>query len=60
MSELPADADFIARRLRALREQLGSTQEEFAEAAGINYKVYQSMEAARRWNLPVEYDSALG
>ena len=51
MSELPADADFIARRLRALREQLGSTQEEFAEAAGINYKVYQSMEAARRWNL---------
>jgi len=46
-----ADADYIARRLRALREQLGLTQEEFAEASATNYKVYQSMEAARRWNL---------
>jgi len=45
------DADFVPRRLRALREQLGLTQEEFSEATGINYKVYQSMEAARRWNL---------
>jgi transcriptional regulator with XRE-family HTH domain len=51
MPKPPSDADFVPRRLRALREQLDLTQEEFAEASGINYKVYQSMEAARRWNL---------
>jgi len=51
MPKLPNDADFIPCRLRALREQLDLTQEEFSEASGINYKVYQSMEAARRWNL---------
>lgn len=51
MPKRPLHADFIALRLRALREQLDLTQEEFAEASGINYKVYQSYEAGRRWNL---------
>jgi DNA-binding XRE family transcriptional regulator len=33
--------------LRQLRE----AQEGFAEHAGISYKVYQSIEAGRHWNL---------
>lgn len=41
---------FLADRLRALREQAQLTQEEFAEHAGIGYKDYQNIEAARRWN----------
>ena len=30
------------------------TQEAFAEHAGISYKVYQSFEAGRRWNLEMK------
>src|ERR1700722_8267390 len=51
MANRPAQAGFISTRLRVLRKQAGLTQEEFAEASGINYKVYQSLEAGRRWNL---------
>ena len=50
----PPEAMFLARRLRALREQAGLTQEGFAEQAGISYKVYQSFEAGRRWNLEMK------
>jgi transcriptional regulator with XRE-family HTH domain len=45
---------FLARRLRELREQGGLTQEKFAEKAGFNYKIYQSFEASRRWNLELK------
>ena len=51
MAKRPTQADFVSRRLRVLREQTGLTQEQFAEATGLSYKVYQSMEAGRRWNL---------
>jgi transcriptional regulator with XRE-family HTH domain len=51
MPKRPQEALFLAQRLRALREQAGLTQEEFAERAGISYKVYQSYEAGRRWNV---------
>jgi len=51
MSKRPKEALFLAKRLRALREQAGLTQERFAEQAGLSYKVYQSYEAGRRWNL---------
>jgi len=54
MAKRPKEADFFARRLRALREQTGMTQEGFAERAGISYKVYQSFEAGRRWNLEMK------
>jgi transcriptional regulator with XRE-family HTH domain len=50
----PKEALFLAKRLRALREQAGMTQEAFAEKAGISYKVYQSFEASRRWNLELK------
>ena len=51
MSKRPKEALLLATRLRALREQSGFTQEGFAEQAGLSYKVYQSYEAGRRWNL---------
>ena len=51
MSKRPQEALFLAKRLRALREQAGFTQEGLAEYAGISYKMYQSFEAGRRWNL---------
>ncbi|MDR0534082.1 MAG: helix-turn-helix domain-containing protein [Verrucomicrobiales bacterium] len=51
MSKDPKPSLFLARRLRRLREMTGLTQEGFAEHAGISYKVYQSIEAGRRWNL---------
>lgn len=51
MSKRPKEAEFLAQRLRLLREQAGFTQEGFAEHAGISYKVYQSIETGRRWNL---------
>jgi DNA-binding XRE family transcriptional regulator len=51
MPKRPQEADFLAKRLRALREQAGLTQEAFAEHAGVSYKVYQSFEAGRRWNM---------
>ncbi|MCE0522303.1 MAG: helix-turn-helix domain-containing protein [Methylacidiphilales bacterium] len=51
MSKRPQKALFLAKRLRALREQAGFTQEGLAEHAGISYKMYQSFEAGRRWNL---------
>jgi len=54
MAKRPKEADFLAKRLRALREQAGLTQEGFAERAGISYKVYQSFEAGRRWNLEMK------
>jgi DNA-binding XRE family transcriptional regulator len=54
MAKRPKEADFLAKRLRALREQTGMTQESFAEHAGVSYKVYQSFEAGRRWNLEMK------
>jgi transcriptional regulator with XRE-family HTH domain len=51
MEKRPSEADFISKRLRVLREQTGLTQKQFAERFEISYKVYQSMEAGRRWNL---------
>jgi DNA-binding XRE family transcriptional regulator len=51
MSKRPKEAEFLAKRLRMLREQARLTQEGFAEHAGLSYKVYQSVEAGRRWNL---------
>jgi transcriptional regulator with XRE-family HTH domain len=51
MSKRPSEALFLAKRLRTLREQAGFTQEGLAEHAGISYKMYQSYEAGRRWNL---------
>jgi DNA-binding XRE family transcriptional regulator len=50
----PQEALFLAQRLRALRDQAALTQEGFAEYAGISYKVYQSFEAGRRWNLEMK------
>jgi DNA-binding XRE family transcriptional regulator len=54
MPSRPKEAEFLAKRLRALREQTGLTQEGFAEHAAISYKVYQSFEVARRWNLEMK------
>jgi transcriptional regulator with XRE-family HTH domain len=51
MPKRPPEAPFLAKRLRALREQAGFTQEGLAEHADISYKMYQSYEAGRRWNL---------
>ena len=51
MSKSPAPKAFLAQRLRQLRKRAGLTQEGFAERTGFSYKVYQSMEAGRRWNL---------
>lgn len=51
MSKLPEEKVFLGKRLRALREQNGLTQEAFAEKIRFSYKVYQSIEAGRRWNL---------
>ena len=51
MFKRPKEAEFLAKRLRILRERAGFTQEGFAEHAGLSYKVYQSIEAGRRWNL---------
>jgi transcriptional regulator with XRE-family HTH domain len=53
MSKRPREALFLAVRLRVLREQTGLSQEGFAEHAGISYKMYQSFEAGRRWNLRI-------
>jgi transcriptional regulator with XRE-family HTH domain len=42
--------EFLTKRLRELRGVAGLTQEEYAELAGIPYKVYQHIEAGRRSN----------
>jgi len=51
MSKGHPEQNFLADRFRALREQTEMTQEGFAESIGMSYKVYQSIEAGRRWNL---------
>jgi transcriptional regulator with XRE-family HTH domain len=51
MPKRPPEALFLIQRLRALRKQAGLTQEGLAEHADISYKLYQSYEAGRRWNL---------
>ncbi len=38
----------LLRRIRSLRENLGLSQEAFAERAGLKYKHYQSIEAGRK------------
>jgi DNA-binding XRE family transcriptional regulator len=43
-------ADFLRERLKHLRNAAGLTQEQYAEIAGIPYKVYQHIEAGRRDN----------
>lgn len=45
-----AASQFLRKRLRQLREAAELTQEEYAELAGIPYKVYQHIEAGRRPN----------
>jgi transcriptional regulator with XRE-family HTH domain len=51
MPKRPPEALFLTQRLRALRKQAGLTQEGLAEHSDISYKLYQSYEAGRRWNL---------
>lgn len=41
-------AKLLVRNLKALRRRHGLTQEEFAEAAGMDAKYYQHIEAGRR------------
>ena len=41
-------------RVKRLRENLGLTQESFAERAGMKYKHYQSVEAGRKANIKLE------
>ena len=41
-------------RCHSLRVCAHHSQEAFAERAGISYKVYQSFEADRRWNLEMK------
>lgn len=43
----------LLRRLRELREAHGLTQEAFAELAGMGYKYYQAIEAARKKELRI-------
>ncbi|HEU5078763.1 MAG TPA: helix-turn-helix transcriptional regulator [Opitutaceae bacterium] len=38
----------LLTRVKALREALGLSQEEFAEHAGLKYKHYQAIEAGRK------------
>ena len=45
------EVDLLLKRLRALRESRGLTQEEFAEKSGISYKYYQAVEAGRKRDL---------
>jgi transcriptional regulator with XRE-family HTH domain len=44
----------LMERVRRLRENLGLTQETFAERAGLKYKHYQSVEAGRKTNIKLE------
>ena len=41
----------LIKRLRLLRENLGLTQEQLAEQAGLEYKHYQAVEAGRKKDL---------
>ncbi len=41
----------LRTKLRIYRENLGLTQEQLAEKAGIGYKYYQAVEAGRRPNV---------
>lgn len=44
----------LAVRLRRLRQRHELTQEQFAEVAGISYKFYQQIEAARKKQIWLE------
>ena len=44
----------LASRLRRLRQRHGLTQEQFAEAIGLNYKFYQQIEAGRKKQIWLE------
>lgn len=41
----------LMERVKRLREDLGLTQEAFAERAGLKYKHYQAVEAGRKPNI---------
>lgn len=41
----------LLKRVRALREQMGLTQEGFAERAGLSYKYFQAVERGRKADL---------
>lgn len=41
----------LVARVKAVRESLGLSQEKFAENAGMTYKYYQHVEAARKRDL---------
>jgi len=41
----------LLKRVRTIREQLGLSQEAFAERAGLKYKHYQSVEAGRKFDI---------
>jgi transcriptional regulator with XRE-family HTH domain len=44
-------AQRLMERVKRLRENLGLTQEAFAERAGLKYKHYQAVEAGRKANI---------
>lgn len=44
----------LYKRIRRLREELGLTQEEFAEKAGFSYKFYQKIESGRKKQIWLE------
>ena len=41
----------LLKRVRALREAMGLTQEGFAERAGLSYKYYKAVEGGRKSDL---------
>ena len=45
---------FLARRLKELRERAGTTQQELAEKAGLDYKHYQSIEGRHPPNVTID------
>ena len=54
MARILSSASFLISRLRELRKTAGLSQEQFAEISGIDYKVYQHIEAGRRKNLQLK------
>jgi len=46
-----SSASLLLKNIKLIRERHGLTQERVAELAGIDYKFYQSIEAARRPNV---------
>jgi transcriptional regulator with XRE-family HTH domain len=47
----------LMERVKHLREELGLSQEAFAERAGLKYKHYQAVEAGRKRN--IQFDTLI-